>query len=131
MAQAAAGGVVFRRTKGELQFLMVTAKRTPSRWIFPKGHVEKGETSAHAAAREVAEEAGVHGLVLDRLDEIAYWVGSEMIRVEFFLIEYRGEVRQMDDRKVRWSNYDTALKSLSFAEPRRILELAWSRLQAT
>lgn len=131
MAQPAAGGVVFRRTKGELQFLMVTAKRTPSRWIFPKGHVEKGETPAHAAAREVAEEAGVHGLVIDRLDEIAYWVGSELVRVEFFLIEYRGEVRQMDDRQVRWSSYEKALKSLSFAEPRRILELAWSRLQAT
>src|SRR5438034_387680 len=106
MAETAAGGVVFRRAKGEVEFLMVTAKRTPSRWIFPKGHIEKGESPADAAMREVAEEAGVAGTIIDRLDEIAYWVGSELVRVEFFLIEYQGETRQRDRRRVRWSNYD-------------------------
>lgn len=28
-------------------------------WVFPKGHIEQGETSQEAALREVAEEAGV------------------------------------------------------------------------
>lgn len=45
----------------EPQVLLVTAKRNPKRWIFPKGHVEKGETAEEAALREAREEAGVVG----------------------------------------------------------------------
>lgn len=29
------------------------------KWVFPKGHVDPGETSLEAALREVSEEAGV------------------------------------------------------------------------
>jgi ADP-ribose pyrophosphatase YjhB (NUDIX family) len=28
-------------------------------WVFPKGHLEQGETAEHAAVREVREETGV------------------------------------------------------------------------
>lgn len=34
-------------------------------WVFPKGHVEPGESKVDAAVREVEEEAGVQAVVLD------------------------------------------------------------------
>jgi diadenosine hexaphosphate hydrolase (ATP-forming) len=35
-------------------------------WVFPKGHVEAGESKIDAAVREVEEEAGVQATVVDR-----------------------------------------------------------------
>lgn len=56
--QSAALGYV-ERPEG-LAYVLVTSRRT-RRWIFPKGAVSAGESPAAAAARELAEEAGVLG----------------------------------------------------------------------
>lgn len=52
----AAGGIV-KNSKEEILFI----KRLGF-WDFPKGKIEKGETSINAAIREVEEETGVKGL---------------------------------------------------------------------
>ena len=57
------GAIVVRLDQEEPRVLLVTAKRNPDRWIFPKGHVEKNETAEEAALREAREEAGVIGKV--------------------------------------------------------------------
>lgn len=46
--------------KGEQQVLLVGSRRN-GRWGLPKGHIEPGETSYEAAAREAFEEAGIRG----------------------------------------------------------------------
>jgi 8-oxo-dGTP pyrophosphatase MutT (NUDIX family) len=51
--------IVVRLDGGEPRVLLVTSKRNPKRWIFPKGHIEKGETAEAAALREAREEAGI------------------------------------------------------------------------
>ena len=53
---------VRERAAGGVEFLLV---RTSSgqRWTLPKGHRDRGESLAEAAAREAAEEAGVSGTV--------------------------------------------------------------------
>src|SRR4051812_19688096 len=58
---AQAGGIVFDVVEGQPRILLVTARRDPSHWIFPKGHVEPGEMADETARREVREEAGVDG----------------------------------------------------------------------
>jgi len=45
---------------GEPEYLLVRTSNG-ERWTFPKGHRERGESLAEAAAREAAEEAGVTG----------------------------------------------------------------------
>ena len=50
-----AGGVVFNVASE----VLVLGHQQGS-WVFPKGHVEPGETLLQAALREVEEEAGVH-----------------------------------------------------------------------
>lgn len=54
---AGAGGVVF--DPGRRVLLL---EHVSGHWVFPKGHVEQGETQLQAALREVAEEAGVTAL---------------------------------------------------------------------
>lgn len=55
-----AGGVVFDR----LGRVLVLRDEGGS-WLFPKGHVEPGETPLQAALREVNEEAGVNATCTD------------------------------------------------------------------
>lgn len=61
----------------------------------PKGRLERGETAAQAACREVREETGLLGSVIEPLGEISYWFwaqaerGRVQKRVEFFLLLYR------------------------------------------
>ena len=50
-----AGGVVFRGAGDEVEFLVVQARDNPTQWVFPKGHIEAGETAAETARREVRE----------------------------------------------------------------------------
>lgn len=54
----AAGGVV---VNGRGEWLMI---RRHGRWDLPKGHLEKGETLAECAVREIEEETGVRGSIV-------------------------------------------------------------------
>ncbi len=55
-----AGGVVIN---GAGRVLMIRHKN--GTWVFPKGHIEPGESKTQTAEREVAEEAGVAASILD------------------------------------------------------------------
>ena len=57
---AGAGGVVFDRQGN----VLVLGHRNGT-WVFPKGHIDPGETGLKAALREVEEEAGVVAAALD------------------------------------------------------------------
>ena len=53
----AAGGVVYRRGRDDVEVLLVHRPRYDD-WTFPKGKLEPGETHEGAAVREVEEETG-------------------------------------------------------------------------
>ena len=63
----AAGGVV-RNDSGAL--LMI---RSREHWDLPKGHVESGESSSEAALREVEEETGIRGEIIDSRPIMTTW----------------------------------------------------------
>lgn len=55
-----AGGVVVN----DVGDVLLIRHRNGS-WVFPKGHIEAGESKVDAAVREVEEEAGVQATVVD------------------------------------------------------------------
>ena len=61
----------------------------------PKGRLEHGEGAVQAAVREMREEAGLTGMVLELLGTISYhfWARAEKSRinksVDFYLMLYR------------------------------------------
>jgi 8-oxo-dGTP pyrophosphatase MutT (NUDIX family) len=61
-----AGGLVFYHGK------LVVLKRFNGVWLFPKGHIDPGETAPTAAIREVAEECGLSVQILESLGETSY-----------------------------------------------------------
>jgi 8-oxo-dGTP pyrophosphatase MutT (NUDIX family) len=69
--ERSAGFVVFRRQAGRRLYLLL--QHRDGRWDFPKGNIERGETTKDAALRELREETGIsmqheHGLHVSRHD---------------------------------------------------------------
>src|SRR5204862_424322 len=59
-------------------------------WALPKGLIDDGEKAAATAVREVAEETGVEGRVVEKLGDVRYvytWAGERVFKVvSFFLL---------------------------------------------
>jgi 8-oxo-dGTP pyrophosphatase MutT (NUDIX family) len=126
-----AGGVIFRQRRGRIEVLLVRSKKDPSIWVFPKGHVEPGESRADAALRETQEEAGVDGEVLGAVGEpLEFMSGREAVRVHYFLIRATGSVLVHENRETCWLPFDQARRSLAFESARDILAAAEAAITA-
>src|SRR5919107_5644724 len=109
------GAIVVRLDGKEPQVLLVTAKRNPKNWIFPKGHIEKGETSEAAALRETKEEAGVTGKLIGPAGVLEYGFLGAKARVEYFLVRFTSEDGPPEDGRVRiWCGLEEALERLNY-----------------
>jgi len=80
-----AGGLVFINGK------LLALERYNKVWLFPKGHIDPGETAPEAALREVKEESGLAARIIERLGQSSYSFlesGTEHFKtVEWFLME--------------------------------------------
>ena len=124
-----AGSIVFRLDSKEPQVLLVTARRNPRNWIFPKGHIEKGETPEQAAVRETREEAGVVGKLIGPAGVLEYGFLGAKARVEYYLVEFRKEAGPPEDGRQRtWCRLDEALERLSYKNTRKLLRKAWKQM---
>jgi 8-oxo-dGTP pyrophosphatase MutT (NUDIX family) len=86
-----AGAIPFTIKDGQPIVLLVKAQKSPREWIFPKGHIEAGESAEDAAVRELREEGGVRGKALGPAGTIEFRSGDEDVRVRYFLVRYEGE----------------------------------------
>jgi len=125
-----AGAIVVRPGKASPRVLLVTARRNPRNWIFPKGHIEKGESRQDAAVREAREEAGVDGTVSGSAGTMAFEFGSNTYRVHYFVILTDDPGEEREGRRLRWCRYKQALRKLTYTETRDLLEDAWPRIEA-
>jgi 8-oxo-dGTP pyrophosphatase MutT (NUDIX family) len=118
------GAIAFQVLEGAAQFLLVTAKRAPQEWIFPKGHVEPGETAAEAAARELREEGGVEGRLLGYVGDLEFDLSPVHVKAKHYLFECLHEVEMSENRERRWCSFEEALTTLSFSSARALLAAA-------
>lgn len=131
--EVSAGGVLYRRTDGGIEVLLAS-RRTRSGdlvWGLPKGLVEPGESPEETAVREVQEETGFDGKVVDDLGEIGYWYVWDGVRVRktvhFFLMEaIAGDAsrrdREMED--VAWFPLAEAEDAAGFASEKQVVARA-------
>jgi len=120
-----AGAIAVRIGEGEPRVLLVTAKRNPEYWVFPKGHVEPGETPAEAAVRELVEEGGVEGEVIAPAGTLEIAVDDEVLRVEYFVLRAGREVGSAEGRERRWCTLREAAELLTFVTTRDLLARVW------
>jgi 8-oxo-dGTP pyrophosphatase MutT (NUDIX family) len=111
-----AGAIPFRRGPEGLRVLLITSRDT-GRWVIPKGHVEKGQTAAIAAAVEAYEEAGLAGVMSDF--PLGFYTYGKRLRsgevrpaaVEVYTFEVAVQMKKWPERKQRrleWMDVATA-----------------------
>ena len=135
LSEHSAGGVVVRRFRGRPYIAAVRVK-DGSVLALPKGHIDPGETDEQAAERELREETGVQGTLVEKLADIRYWYvrGGRRVRkvVSFFLFRYRsGSVRNHDHEvlSAEWVPLDEARTLLSYRGEREVAAAAMARIE--
>lgn len=136
--QTSAGGVIYNKNENGFQIILISV-RNGQAWCLPKGLVDKGETTEETAVREVKEETGITGRIIDTLGDINYWyyIKEENIKcrktVHFYLMEYvSGDTADHDlevDEAV-WFSPEAALEKVSFKGDRTMIEKAAAKLRA-
>ena len=124
-----AGAVTYEREGSEYRFLVVTSRRNPKAWIFPKGHVDEEETPEECAVRELREEAGVGGQVIDLLGSTSFKRDGKKFEVEYFLVRQTRKGSSKEGRQLAWLSYPAARARLEYKGARKMLDRAARRLQ--
>jgi 8-oxo-dGTP pyrophosphatase MutT (NUDIX family) len=129
-----AGGVTVRNFRGR-PFMAAVRVKGGEVLALPKGQIDAGESAAEAAAREVREEAGVTGELVEKLGDVRYWYqrdGERVLKVvSFFLFRYRsGSVRDHDHEvdSAEWVPLEEAPRLLEYRGEREMAEAALSRI---
>ena len=82
-----AGAIPWRWGSSGIEILLITSSQG-SRWIVPKGWIDKGCTSKETARQETYEEAGVEGILsLAPIGSLNFKRGDRVLRVELFTLE--------------------------------------------
>lgn len=132
MSEWSAGGIVFWGR----QVLVLTNFRGDA--VFPKGHLERGETPEQAALREVFEEAGIRPQLLSALGTTEYTVFSPKDRtrhqktVYWFLMQADTNFIKCDGYEIIAGQYVTveqAERMLTYDLDREKLVLAYEELR--
>jgi diadenosine hexaphosphate hydrolase (ATP-forming) len=129
---AGAGGVVFN-ARGAVLLL----QHASGNWVFPKGHIDAGESELDAALREVEEEAGVHATCDDPTMTFVtryYNDRHEQRVITWFALSTDASKPTLREALFLDGGFYpplVALQRLSFDEDRRLLRevLAWRAQQ--
>ena len=129
-----AGGVCVRRMRGR-DFIAAVRVKGGRVLALPKGHIDPGESAAEAAEREVREEAGVRGSLVEKLGDVKYWYSRDGDRVmkvvSFFLFRYRSGSVEDHDHEVdsaEWVPLEDAPRLLSYRGEKDMARAALSSL---
>jgi 8-oxo-dGTP pyrophosphatase MutT (NUDIX family) len=139
-----AGGVLVRTIRGRPMVAAIRPQGRAQVWALPKGRIDEGETPAETAVREVREETGVEGHLVEKLGDVRYvytasWKGGARIFkvVSFFLLRAgRGRIGEIEEEmrievaEARWLPLAEAPRLLTHKGEREMATKALERLGA-
>lgn len=123
-----AGSVTYRKEQDKILYLIISSS-DGVHWVLPKGHIEPDESPEEAALRELREEAGIVGEIVNKLPLQSFDVAGKPVTVQYFLIKSSGYCLAHEQRLIRWKDQASALELLSFANTRMILLEGSKRLK--
>ena len=126
------GGLVIHR--GKILLLYKNYNNRYEGWVLPKGTIEEGETYEATALREVHEEAGVDGVIVEYIDKTTYSfeVPEDTVSKDVHWYLMRSESYESHPqseeffRDSGYYKYHEAYHLLKFENERTILERGYS-----
>ena len=128
-----AGGVLIKRIKGRAHLAAIRPQGKPEGvWALPKGNLDPGEKPEETALREVWEETGVRGRLIEKLGDVKYTYtrrgGLRVFKiVSFYLVAAgRGRLGEIEERmkievaEARWLPLEEAPKLLAYGGEREM-----------
>ena len=138
--EISAGGVLVRSVGGRPMLAAIRPQgKRAGVWALPKGLVDPGESPAETAVREVREETGVDGRLVEKLGDVTYVYtrdGERIFKVvSFFLLRAgRGRIGEIEEpmrievAEARWLPLDEAPRLLAYGGERQMAKQALDRL---
>ena len=140
-----AGGVLVRNVRGRPMVAVIRPQGRPEGlWALPKGRIDPGESPAETAVREVREETGVEGRLVEKLGDVRYVYtasyeggsGERIFKVvSFFLLgASRGRIgaiaeeMRVEVAEARWLPLAEAPRLLAYAGEREMAAKACERM---
>jgi bis(5'-nucleosidyl)-tetraphosphatase len=135
--EVSCGVVVFRVDPGSGLRLYLLLHYEEGHWDYPKGHVERDETTLETAKRETAEETGITELdfVPTFQESMGYFYKREKATfhktVHFFLAKTGQSAVRLSHEHVGsvWLGYEEAYSRLTFPNAKEMLRKAEMRLR--
>jgi 8-oxo-dGTP pyrophosphatase MutT (NUDIX family) len=135
-----AGGVLLKSIRGQLMVAAIRPRgKAAGVWALPKGNLDPGELPAETAVREVFEETGVHGHLVEKLGDVKYTYtrrgGDRVFKiVSFYLLRAgRGRIDDIEERmrievdEARWLPLAEAPTLLAYGGEREMVQKARDR----
>jgi 8-oxo-dGTP pyrophosphatase MutT (NUDIX family) len=135
-----AGGVLVKVIRGRPMLAAIRPRGKPEGlWALPKGTIDPGERPEETAVREVREETGVEGTLVEKLGDVKYTYarrGGERVFkiVSFYLLRAgRGRIGQIEEtmrvevEEARWLPLDEAPRLLAYGGEREMAAKARDR----
>jgi 8-oxo-dGTP pyrophosphatase MutT (NUDIX family) len=135
-----AGGVLVRSIKGVPHVAAIRPQGKPAGvWALPKGNLDPGERPDETAVREVLEETGVSGRLVEKLGDVKYTYsrpgGVRVFKiVSFYLLRAgRGRLGDIEERmrievaEARWLPLAEAPRLLAYGGEREMARKALDR----
>lgn len=130
------GAVVYCEAGNDIQYLLVCEHG--GFWVFPKGHMEAGESEQETARREVKEETGldvtfIEGFRVKDEHNLAREGRPNTIKQTiYFLVKYENQTfvpQESEISQIELLDYESAMAKLQFDSFKEILTRAQDFLE--